>query len=123
MFRAIGNSMLDQQKLARTLVRVGQLLVAGDYEELARQTNGLRLTADEMRRAVLDYGRRIVPPPQGAWNARSMVELEGATPEAWSVYVDLWTAEEGYSDLTLELTLRESGQDTYSIEVDNLHVL
>lgn len=115
--------MLDQQKLARTLSHVGQLLVAGNYEELARQTNSQRLTADELRQAVLDYGRRIVPPPQEAWSARSTVEIEGAVPEAWSVYVDLWTAEEGRSDLTLELTLRDSAQGTYSVEVDNLHVL
>lgn len=115
--------MLDQRKLARTLDRIGQLLVAENYEELARLTNSLRLTADELRQAVLDYGRRVVPPPQNTWTVRSTVEIEGAVPEAWSVYVDLWTAEEGRSDLTLELTIRDSAEDTYNVEIDNLHVL
>jgi hypothetical protein len=115
--------MLDQRKLGRTLNRIGQLLVAGDYEGLARLTNSQRLTADELRQAVLDYGRRLVPPPQDTWSTRSTVEIEDTVPEAWSVYVDLWTAEEGRSDLTLELTIRDSAADTYTVEIDNLHVL
>ena len=114
--------MLDNDKLGRTLNLVGQLLVVGDYEGLARLTKGQRLTADELRQAVVDYGRRLVL-PQNAWSARSVVDVEEAVPKAWSIYMDLWTAEEGRSDLTLELTLRDSEHDTYNVEVDNLHVL
>jgi hypothetical protein len=52
-----------------------------------------------------------------------VVEIDNAVPEAWSVYLDLWTAEEGRSDLTLELTLRDSPAGIYSVELDDLHVL
>jgi hypothetical protein len=52
-----------------------------------------------------------------------VVDIEGSTPERWSAYVELWTAEEGRSDLTLELTLTESGRDTYNSQIDNIHVL
>lgn len=115
--------MLDQTKLRRTLGHVGQLLVAGDFEGLERLTGGRRLTAEEMRQAVRKYGRCLVPPPGGEWLGRSVVEIDNAVPEAWSVYLDLWTAEEGRSDLTLELTLRDSPAGIYSVELDDLHVL
>jgi hypothetical protein len=36
--------------------------------------------------------------------------------------MSLWTVEEGRSDLSLELTVAESG-DGYLIEVDDIHVL
>jgi len=36
--------------------------------------------------------------------------------------MSLWTAEEGRSDLSLELTITESGNG-YLIEVDDIHVL
>lgn len=114
---------MDPQKLNETLNRVGQLLVAGMYVEIAQLTNNQHLTAEELRQAVVGYGRNLIIPPEAEWKPRSVVELEGSTPRAWSVYVDLWTLEEGRSDLTLELTLRESGTDTYRVEVDNLHVL
>ena len=115
--------MLDQPKLQRTLARVGELAVAGDYEALERLTKGRRLAAEELREAVNDYGRRLVSPPEGGWTGRSIVEIEGAEPESWSVYVDLWTVEEGRSDLTLELTIRETAGDLYDVEIENLHVL
>ena len=97
--------------------------MAGEYGELSRQTGEKRLTAEELRRAVTDYGRSLVAPPAGAWSPRSIVEIEKTQHEAWSVYIDLWTAEEGRSDLTLELTLRDSANDLYDVEIDNLHVL
>ena len=36
--------------------------------------------------------------------------------------MDLWTAEEGRSDLTLELTLTDSRGEIYQIEIDDIHV-
>jgi hypothetical protein len=37
--------------------------------------------------------------------------------------VDLWTVEEGRSDLTLELRLTETGGEPYDIEIHDPHVL
>jgi len=50
-------------------------------------------------------------------------EIEGAIPRAWWVLVDLWTVEEGRSDLTLEIRLTDTGGELYDIEINNLHVL
>ena len=47
---------------------------------------------------------------------------QGVKPPRWSVRMDLWTAEEGRSDLSLELTIIESGRG-YTVELDDIHVL
>ncbi len=115
--------MLDEARLANTLAHVGGFLVRGEYAALEALTGGRRLTADQMRAAVVDYGRSLVLPPEGRFIPRSVVDIEGSQPERWSVYVDLWTAEEGRSDLTLELTLSDSSGGLYGVEIDDLHVL
>jgi hypothetical protein len=115
--------MLDEGKLANTLARVGDLLVRGEYAALEAWTAARRLTAAEMRAAVADYGRTLVLPAGGRFTPRSIIEVEGARPEQWSVYVDLWTAQEGRSDLTLALTVTDTPGDVYAVEVDDLHVL
>jgi hypothetical protein len=43
-------------------------------------------------------------------------------PPRWSIIMPLWTAEEGRSDLSLELTLVENGETT-NVELDDIHVL
>ncbi len=43
-------------------------------------------------------------------------------PEELALDVPLWTKEEGRSDLTLALTAIKQGE-TYTVEVDDLHVL
>ena len=114
--------MLDSGKLSRTIEHVMGLAVNGDYVGLETFTRGQRLTANDIGAAIADYGRRLVAPPRNI-GPRSVVEIEGSKPERWSVYVDLWTAEEGRSDLTLELTVTDSPGDMYGVQVDNIHVL
>lgn len=114
--------MIDAAQLSRTIQRVVDHLIRGDYAAVEVLTAGQRLNAGEIERAITDYGRRLVPPPADA-GPRSVVEIEGSKPERWSVYVDLWTSEEGRSDLTLELTLTDSTRDMYDVQVDNIHVL
>jgi len=98
-------------------------LAAGHYADLERRTNGVRLSAGELAGAVQAYGRRIIPPPNSAEWVLDVVPITGATPAAWSVNVPIWTAEEGLSDLTLELTIRASPAGDYVVEIDDLHVL
>jgi hypothetical protein len=116
--------MIDRVKLEVTLDRIGSLIVQGDFREVERLTKGVRLSSEEMKSAIASYGRRLVFPPSGHFQPRSIVEVEGeGGPPRWSVYVDLWTAEEGRSDLTLEVTLADTRGDTYEIEIDDIHVL
>lgn len=99
------------------------MLVQGDYEGLEHLTNGNRLTAAEMADGVTEYGGSLVLPPDSAFDSIDIVEVAGATPREWDARMSLWTAEEGKSDLTLELTLRDSEEDQYHVQIDNIHVL
>ena len=49
--------------------------------------------------------------------------MRDSDPAAFSVVVDLWTAEEGRSDLTLELELVDRFEGAYDVMIQNLHVL
>jgi len=97
-------------------------LARGDYESLVGQSVKSRLTSDDLRAVIRDYGRKLVSPPSDAYKNLDAVQVKGAAVPTWSVRAPLWTEEEGRSDLTLELTIAVSpGAPT--VELDDLHVL
>ena len=100
-----------------------RLLAAGKYEALERDGRSGRVSADELRTAVEDYGRTLVPLPPGAFEVGGdTTSIEHADPPAWFVAQDVWTVEEERSDLTLEMVIyAENG--TYRPEIEGLHVL
>ena len=106
-----------------TVHRLVEMLVAGDYDGLERVSRGRRLTAEQLRQAVEEYGRELRMPPEVVFDNLDVNEIEGAIPRASWVLVDLWTVEEGRSDLTLEIRLTDTGGKLYDFEIDNLHVL
>ena len=101
---------------------VVKLLSAGSYEEVERHTRGVRLSAAELAAAVAEYGGSLVTPPPETAGRLSVVRVTTPNP-TWSVYVPLATAEERWSDLTLQLTASQKPDGTTVIEVDDLHVL
>ena len=98
------------------------LLVEGRYADLESQTSGIRLNKEQIAYAVSSYGRRLVPPPDEAFELMEVAAVRDVTPPRWSIIMPLWTLEEGRSDLTLELTFVENGQTT-TVELDDIHVL
>jgi len=76
----------------------------------------------EIAAAVNAYGRTLINPPVEVFEKLDAIQITGAVPPAWSVRVDLWTAEEGRSDLTMKLTVVQNGKH-YDIELDDLRVL
>lgn len=114
---------MNTDKLHSTVKLITDLLAEKQYDELVKLSDGVRLTPVELEKAVKDYGREIIPMPQEGFGQIDFIEVEGANPKKWSVNVPIYTKEEGMSDLTLELTLIESGQSHFRVEVDDLHVL
>ncbi len=98
------------------------MLADRDFAGLASWSKGVRLTQSEMASAVNEYGRTIVVPPGQVIPNLDVVKVENSEPESWSVDVPLWTKEEGRSDLTLEVTMTESGRDLMDVEIDDIHV-
>lgn len=109
---------------ARTqlVANISTLLATGQYYELERLSEGNRLSRSDMQIAVTSYGRRLLPLPHEVLEDIDYVACVGAQPARWSVVVPLFTAEEGRSDLSLELTLIGQGEYRYAVEIDNIHV-
>ena len=108
--------------LLESVQKILALLVEGDYEQIERITQGIRISALDIKRAVTDYGRTLVAPPIESILLWEFVAVRGAYPPRWIATVPLWTLEEGRSDLSVALTLIEESFGV-RIEVDDLHVL
>ncbi|MGH3071496.1 MAG: DUF7668 domain-containing protein [Gaiellaceae bacterium] len=110
--------------LARPLIAaLVRDLAAGEYDTLVRDGRAGRLTADELRQAVHDYPATLIPLPDAAFDiAGDAYLLVGSDPPQWAVDQDLWTREEGHSDLTLQVDVRFR-RGAYRLEITGLHVL
>lgn len=117
--------MNDRQTIEPQLLELIEstvaLLTEGRFEELAKLSHGVRMSAAAMRRALCEYGRTLAIPPKDLYRYLSIVEVSSSGPRKWSIAVPLWTEEEGRSDLTLELTATETPTGL-TLEIDNLHV-
>ena len=96
------------------------LLADGDYESIMERCAGSRVSGDDLRAAIRDYGGTVFAPPAD-YKFFRMIELEARAVPTWSVEADVWT-EEGASDLTLQLTIAFE-PDGPLVEIDGLHVL
>ncbi|GAB3550086.1 hypothetical protein GCM10027343_32710 [Noviherbaspirillum agri] len=110
-------------RIQRTISLILNWLVAGDYVAIERFTQGVRLPTSELQQAIVDYGRTLIMPPASALDNLDIIEIENSSPRAWSVVADLWTEEEGRSDLSLVCTLIDQPGDLLAVEVDDLRVL
>ncbi|MCA9624761.1 MAG: hypothetical protein KC731_37315 [Myxococcales bacterium] len=71
-------------------------------------------TADHIRRYLRDYGATLTELPEAAWET-SVAQWMG---DCWDVIVDLWTKEEGPSDLVLAGQMRDvDGNSRFSIHM------
>ena len=82
------------------LVDVVRCFVVGDYG-LEAGVEGVEpiseKTAQQIRTYIANYGATLVQLPQDTWKT-SVAQWYGTH---WDILVDLWTAEEGPSDLVL----------------------
>jgi hypothetical protein len=108
----------------RTAVSIAvNLLVNGEYQVLESLTQGHFLSAAQLGRAIDDYGRRLIRPPDSAFEHLGLVQTPDIEPATFQVAFPLWT-EEGPSDLTLELLLIEAPPGrVFETQLLGLHVL
>jgi hypothetical protein len=106
-----------------TAVRiVVDLLVRGEVEIVEKITEGRRLSAAELRFAIARYPGTLVRPEGDWWQTVELTPITGSV-HAFHVAAPMWTAEEGRSDLTLELRLTEFFSGVYRTEILDLHML
>ncbi len=117
---------MDENKLVRTILWIMTLLVDAQYENLEQLCRKGGLTARQLQEAAGAWPFRLVMPDSNVLEALvygEIVEVGDSNPTQWSVYVNLWSQEEGRSDLTLELTVFDKHGDYYDVEINNIHVL
>jgi hypothetical protein len=115
----------EEEVAARNMVvaELVALLAASNFDEALRRTPRSRVNAEQLRGAVNEYGRTLVPLAAESYDLIDYVEVLGSKPIQWSVVVPLFTREEGRSDLSLELSMFEQTAGGYSVEIDDIHVL
>jgi RecB family endonuclease NucS len=109
------------EKLRPALRSIVDELVKGNYAALERDGRAGRVGAEGLQRAITEYRRHLVDLPEEAFAISDAYERKNQ-PGTWTVALNLWTAEEGRSDLTLSATVNEVGDDV-KVEIDDLHVL
>jgi hypothetical protein len=96
-------------------------LVRGDFASLERDGRSGRVGADGLRRSIAEYGRTLIALPDQAFDLAESGTVT-ARPGEWWIVVPMWTAEQGRSDLSLELAAVPT-HDGHRLEVTDLHVL
>lgn len=76
-----------------------------------------------MRRVIDEYGRSLVSPPPEWWDQVTVTPIRTGRSGELFIAAPLWTSEEGRSDLTLELILRDIANGAYEVQIQDLHVL
>ena len=106
--------------IENTVRHIYSLLCSQQYEAVEKLTNGIRLGSDEIEQSIAEYGYLLVPYPNSV--ELDVIEVTGSMPREWSVVAPIYTAEEGLSDLSLELSLIDNGESIYTAELDNIRV-
>jgi hypothetical protein len=112
---------LFEDQIRSIVIDLLVMLADGDYESIMERCAGSRVSGDDLQAAVRDYGCTVVAPPADFKFFR-LIELDARAVPTWSVEADVWTEEEGASDLTLQLTIAFE-PDGPLVEIDGLNVL
>lgn len=113
-------SLIARNEVVRKVI---EFLAARNYRDLELLTASIRLTSEQIESAVRGYGCTVIPLPSDGVGLIDYVAIQDARPPAWSVYVPLFTQEEGRSDLSVDLTLIETEPSSFAIELNDLRVL
>ena len=106
--------------IEQTVRYIYSLLLNEQYEELEKFTKGVRMSSKEVEGCISEYGCPLVSYPDKL--KLDVVEITNSNPREWSVIAPIFTLEEGYSDLSFELSLTEVGTELYKSELDNIRV-
>lgn len=114
---------MNKQKILNTAHHLVSLLLSGNFDELERLSNGVRLSSKEMETAIAEYPATFEMPVKMDFDDMDVIEVTSTNPQQYSVNINLWSEEEGRSDLTLEVHMVESDEEIMRVEIDDIHVL
>lgn len=112
-----------EASLRSQVERAYQLLVRRNYSKLIEFAGDSRLTAADIAFAITTYGRTLQPWPSEQPMPIDAIPIRNSNPPSWSVRIDAFTAEEGRSDLSIEMTITQPDTLEWRVGIDNIHVL
>ena len=74
-------------------------------------------TAKQIKEYIEDYGEQLIELPNETWNSSTYIYYGNY----WNVLIDLYTKEEGFSDLVLNAEIRENNNE-YIIDIKLVYV-
>lgn len=95
-------------------------IAKGDYRKLEAEAKNGRVSVADLRRTVEEYGYTIVPLPYNAFELAEAYYVE--SENRIDIFLPLWSAEEGRSDLTLSLSCH-SAEEGLTVQIADLRVL
>ena len=98
------------------------LLVQREYLAVERVTRGRRLTSEQMATAISKYGRTLVEPEPEWWGQVTLLP-DATDRRVVHVAAPLRTVEEGRSDLSIELDLREYSPGLFDTQLLDIRVM
>jgi hypothetical protein len=104
----------------KTLKRISDAISERDFCLLRGIEGVCEVTpeiANAIERAVSNYGVHLTPLPQESWDSSVYLWMDGH----WNVLIDLYSQEEGQSDLVLNVRVFEL-ESGYSFEVQLVYV-
>jgi len=75
------------------------------------------ITIIDISRNIVDYGEELIELPEEAWETSIFLWMN----DYWDVLIDLFTKDEGRSDLVLHARVFETGLD-FKFVIDSVHV-
>lgn len=101
-------------------------LVAKDYESLRGREGLPSLDPEYIREAIEDYGETIVMPPDETFKSLYLNDFDVPGLTSWWSSIEIWTAESGHSDLTMEFEITLLHLDNtkiYFVCINDIHVM
>ena len=102
------------------LASIVRALACGDYSLSSLPDHFIRPTPQDavrIKAAISDYGTTITELPAESWDTSVCIWYD---PE-WDALIDLWSIEEGRSDLVLHAKIKEKDQG-YTYEIHLVYV-
>jgi hypothetical protein len=101
-------------------MEIANLIAQQKYAQALQRCRSSRLTERELDAVMKDCGQAFLLRSSGNADL-NLVAVDGKEDPTWSVWVPLWTDDQGRSDLQLELTITDTSAGVL-IELDDLRV-
>lgn len=93
-----------------TFKKIVDAFVLHDYR-LAGGVDGVAPVSEDVatqiRTYIHEYGAKLIPLPRESWTTSACIWMG----DHWDALIDLWTEEEGSSDLVLQVHVSEMGSE------------